>query len=95
MSLSVIAINSTTLNISWSLPPVDKINGIIQHYSVMVQVSDTTETFNYEVSTTYLLLTDLHPYYTHTVFVAAVTVSAGPYSAGVSVQTPADSELPN
>ncbi len=49
------------------------------------------ETFYYEPTTTHLLLTNLHPYYTYTVFVAGVTVSMGPYSVGNSVQTPPDS----
>ena len=92
-SVSVVAINSTSLNISWDLPLVDQINGIIEYYSVRVQVSETAETFNYKNLPTSLVLTGLHPYYTYTVFVAANTISIGPYSTGISIQTPADSEL--
>ena len=56
-----------------------------------MQVSDTSETNYYESPSTSLMLTDLHPYYTYTVFIAAVTVATGPFSAGNSVQTNADS----
>lgn len=89
-SISINGIKSTSFNISWDLPPVDQINGVIQLYAVQVQVSDTSETLNYESFTTSLLLTDLHPYYTYTVFIAAVTVATGPFSAGNTVQTKAD-----
>lgn len=89
-SLAIGILNSTALNVTWQLPPADQINGIVEYYSVKVHVSDTSEDFDYETSTTSLVLNDLHPYYTYTVLVAAATIATGPYSAGVSAQTPAD-----
>ena len=89
-SLIVFIISSTSLNASWNDPPPYNINGIIDYYNVKVQVSETTETVHYEAPTKHLLLTDLHPYYTYTVFVAAVTITEGPFSAASSVRTPAD-----
>ena len=88
--LAIDVINSTALNITWSDPPVDKINGIIEYYSIKVHVSDTAEDLLYTSDTTSLVLGGLHPYYTHTVFVAAFTVAIGPYTAAESAQTLAD-----
>ena len=86
-------INSTALNISWENPPADQINGIIEYYSVKVHVSDTAEDFLFTPSTKSIILDGLHPYYTHTVFVAAVTVAIGPYSAAESAKTLADGKF--
>ena len=89
----MIAVDSFTLNITWSQPPIDQINGIIQHYIVLVSVLETSNQFQYNSSDTSLLLTKLHPYYTYTVLVAAVTVSVGPYSIGYTIKTPSSGKI--
>ena len=38
------------------------------------------------------LFTELHPYYTYEIVVAAVTVAVGPYSMPVQITTPEDSK---
>ena len=81
------------MNITWEPPPTDQTNGIIDYYAIRVHASDTAEEFNYEASETQLILSELHPYYTYTVYVAAFTVSLGPYSAGRTVKMPADSKI--
>ncbi len=86
-------ITSTALNISWENPPADQINGIIEYYSVKVHISDTAEDLLYTTLTKSIMLDGLHPYYTHTVFVAAVTIAIGPYSAAESAQTLADGKF--
>ena len=45
----------------------------------VVNTSDNATTFS---------LTDLHPFYEHSVSVAAVTVAEGPFSSPQSVQMP-------
>ena len=89
----VIAVDSFTLNITWSQPPIEQINGIIQHYIVLVSVLETSNQFQYNSSGTSLLLTKLHPYYTYTVLVAAVTVGVGPYSIGYTIKTPPSGKI--
>ena len=89
----MIAVDSFTLNITWGQPPIDQINGIIQHYIVLVSVLETSNHFQYNSSDTSLLLTKLHPYYTYTVFVAAVTVGTGPYSIGYTIKTPPSGKI--
>ena len=42
------------------------------------------------VNTTILSVPTLHPFYTYTCIVAAVTVGVGPYSATVEVELPED-----
>ena len=84
----MIAVDSFSLNITWRQPPIEQINGIIQHYIVLVSVMETSNQFQYNSSDTSLLLTKLHPYYTYTILVAAVTVGVGPYSIGYTIKTP-------
>ena len=86
----MVSVDSTTLNATWSPPPQELINGIIDYYYIRVDVSEVSEQYDYQTSETSLLITELHPYYTYTVLVAAVTVSPGPLSMGYTVQTPAD-----
>ena len=38
------------------------------------------------------MFTELHPYYTYEIVVAAVTVAVGPYSIPVQITTPEDSK---
>ena len=91
----MIAVDSFTLNITWSQPPIDQINGIIQCYIVLVSVLETSNQFQYNSSVTSLLFTKLHPYYTYTVLVAAVTVGIGPYSIGHTIKTPSSGKTIN
>ena len=84
----MIAVDSFTLNITWEQPSIDQINGIIQRYAISVSVMETLDHYQYISYSTSLLLTELHPYYTYTILVAAVTVGTGPYSIGYTIKTP-------
>ena len=90
--VSVTAFSSHTLSILWSDPPSTDINGIIQSYLVNVSVTETMETFQYTTNSTFLLLNDVHPYYTYSVMIAAVTIAPGPFTSEYSVTTPQDCE---
>ena len=48
---------------------------------------ETGRQFELTSASTLAIVNDLHPYYTYTFAIAAVTVSQGPYSEGLSVQT--------
>ena len=55
-----------------------------------------TETGSSEVLTSdhpQLILEDLHPFYTYSFLIAAVTISPGPYSEIFSIQMPQTGEL--
>jgi receptor-type tyrosine-protein phosphatase Q len=87
-SLTLTAIDPVSVNITWSPPPIDMTNGIIQHYLINISTMETLEVHQYHSVTTYLTLDSLHPYYTYTVYIAAVTVDVGPYSAAHTITTP-------
>ena len=75
---------------SWNAPPVNETNGIIVYYLVSVMELESLTEQEYETEQTSLAVNGLHPYYTFTVMVAAVTIDTGPYSIGYTVQTLAD-----
>ena len=82
--------NPTTLALSWQRPALDSQNGIIIHYSVNITEMETGRLLSYTAVNTSFRVSPLHPFYTYTCIVAAVTVGLGPYSAPVVVQTPED-----
>ena len=92
-NLSTIFVNSTTVTLSWDPPPSDQINGYIRHYSVVVTEHETASEFQEQPTNTRVMLQSLHPYYTYTCRVAAVTTGAGPYTGNITVQLPEDGEF--
>ena len=83
--------NSTTLVLSWQPPAPENQNGIIVHYIVNITEMETGRLLSFTaVNTTTLSVTMLHPFYTYTCIVAAVTVGIGPYSTTVEVELPED-----
>ena len=79
--------NSTSITLSW-LPPVQsEQNGVIQHYLIQATEENTMSQFQLTSTSTSAAAIDLHPYYTYSFAVTAVTVGQGPYSEEISVQT--------
>ena len=68
---------------------MDTHNGIIRQYSIDIYVSETRENFFKVMSdnSTSTVVTELHPYYTYSFKVAAVTTAAGPQSTEVTART--------
>ena len=89
-NLSVISMNSTTITLSWDPPTSDQTNGYIRHYVVAVTEHDTTLAFQEQSNNTQVTLQSLHPYYTYTCRVAAVTTGTGPYTGNITIQLPED-----
>lgn len=82
-------LDSMTIELVWKPPPLDTHNGIIRQYSIDYYVSETRESM-YKLLTdnsTNTIVTDLHPYYTYTFKMAAVTIAAGPQSMAVVART--------
>ena len=96
-NVRVMAVSSTSIYVTWDMvPPIDQ-NGIITMYEVMYQ---PLETFNGNISTSTInltnmsvLLTDLQEFVNYTISVRAYTsVGAGPYSDEITVMTLEDSK---
>ena len=88
--LVITAMNSHSINISWNPPPMNKVNGIIQYYFLNITVVETSHSLYFKTSDTSVSLNDVHPHYTYTVVVAAVTIAIGPFSTEQSITTPQD-----
>ena len=88
LNLSGHAVNSTTIALWWDTIAAEKQNGIIRHYLVSVMEVETDEVDMYTAVGTQLNISGLHPYYTYTCVVAAVTNSVGPFSHNISIITP-------
>ena len=82
--------NPTTLALSWQPPSLENQNGIIIHYRVNITEMETGRLLLFTAENSYLRVSPLHPFYTYTCTLAAVTVGLGPYSAPIVVQTPED-----
>ena len=82
--------SSSTLNLTWFPPPVEKQNGIIIYYIIIMTEVDTNTDSQFTSNSTYIYLTSLHPYYSYTFQIAAVTVGEGPFSNGYTVLMPED-----
>jgi receptor-type tyrosine-protein phosphatase Q len=86
-SMAIASIGATYAELIWNAPDISTHNGIIRFYIVSINEGETASNFT-EISTgTRLLVTDLHPFYTYTATVAAVTTSPGPFSQHLSFMT--------
>ena len=84
--------SSTSIQLSWQPPAPSSQNGIIQHYVISVTEEETMRQFRLISTTTSITATALHPYYTYSFTISAVTVGEGPYSQPLSLQTLEDGE---
>ena len=63
---------------------------MIQHYLVNVTEMDTGNTYGHVALTTNFTLFSLHPYYTYSIVVSAVTVATGPATSPILIITDQD-----
>lgn len=87
LSVNVTTVNSRAASIVWNHPLIDHINGVLDYYSIKLYEVETALYYTYHRNNTSLSLNDLHPYYTYSVSVAAVTVEVGPYSDKITFTT--------
>ena len=84
------ALNSTTIQLQWRPPPLADQNGVIRSYYINISVAETGSIFRLTSVTTAVNISGLHPYYTYTITVAAVTIGPGPYGVAVTIRMPED-----
>ena len=78
----------TVLNITWQPPTAEHQNGIIRSYVLNVVVMEAGSSDELTTHETALSVEGLHPFYTYTLYIAAVTIGEGPFSQAVNVQMP-------
>ena len=88
------AIDSTTIELSWELPPQEEQNGIVLSFQINVTVIETKATYLVNSTGSIVNITELHPHYGYSLAVAAVTAGGvGPYSQPISTITHEDGKL--
>ena len=87
------SVTSTSVSLRWQPPPSDSHNGVIRSYLVEVVERETGNTVSRETTDLELTVAALHPYYNYELSVSAVTVSPGPYSDPLAVQTLEDGTI--
>lgn len=87
MNVTGSATTSTSIYLQWDPPAQNLQNGYIVEYRVRVKETDTGTISITTVTDTSLTLSSLHPYYTYSCSVAAVTVGIGPYSTAINITT--------
>ena len=90
MHLQGSAVNSTTIYLQWQPPLLTDQNGVIRSYLIDISVVETGTLLQLTSQTTARNISGLHPFYTYTLTVAAVTIGPGPYGLVLSIQTPED-----
>ena len=88
--MTIVAINSSSVEVSWEPPQADMRNGIIVKSIVRITGVDTEEMFvlNTDEDTGVIVATNLHPFYTYTYAIASFTIGIGPFSPAVPFQMP-------
>ena len=69
------AVDSTSITVSWSPPPLADQNGVIVGYNISYTTDVEIEIFTPELS---IVISDLQPFTNYNVSVRAFTVAAGP-----------------
>ena len=94
LNVSTLALNATSLFVTWKAPQDDLQNGIITSYSVQLFEVETSSTqiVNSVIGLS-VTVGGLHPNYMYRVQVAAVTTGTGPYSDISLVQLPVSSKF--
>ena len=76
----------TLVTLNWSPPDPIHVNGIIDHYKIIVREVYTRREINLLAREDSIRVGPLHPYYIYTCQIAAYTVGLGPFSTPFSVQ---------
>ena len=87
--LSVNITSSSTVTLHWSPPDSHLLNGVIQHYIITLRNRETGQSTLLTSENTNFYNINLHPFYTYSCSVVAVTVGSSP-AINISFQMPED-----
>ncbi len=85
---------SRSVDLAWVPPRGDRQNGVIRYYRIEVYENDTGTNIPYQTlsNQTSFTVISLHPFYTYSIRIQAVTISPGPLSTTITVNTLQDSK---
>ena len=89
-NLTAMVINSTSVHLRWLQPDENQHNGEIRNYSIRIVELHSGREFQLDSTDATSIYTGLHPDYTYSFTVAAVTVNLGPYSDPAVATMPED-----
>ena len=82
------ATSSTSIYVQWNPPPPEHHNGVIDSYTILCRETETGGMLlQYSTQFTNITINGLHPFYTYSCNVSAVTVDHGPFSRIISITT--------
>ena len=91
-NISVVSLDHSTIQVTWSPPAKEHQNGIIRSYTVIVVHEESNFHQKVSVNDTSLFVPDLKPFHTYNVQIAAHTIGTGPFSSWRNVTTPQSSK---
>ena len=85
--VSAATITSVGFSLSWGNPSEMDWNGIIRNFIISIIEANTGLEYQFMTASNEIEVNFLHPFYSYLCSVAAVTVSAGPYSTPLEITT--------
>ena len=86
-NLATTDVTSRSISLTWDPPTAANQNGIIRSYIINMAVLESGEKIQLMTNDTKIDLELLHPYYTYSFVISAVTIGPGPPSSVYSVTT--------
>ena len=86
-NLATTDVTSRSISLTWDPPTAANQNGIIRTYIISVAVQQSKENIQLMSNSTQINLELLHPYYTYSFVISAVTIGPGPPSSAYNVTT--------
>ena len=86
-NLATTSVTSRSIGLTWDPPTAANQNGIIRTYIIRVTVLESGENIQLMSNSTEIDLEMLHPYYTYSFVISAVTIGPGPPSSAYNVTT--------
>ena len=93
VNVTVRQVLSRSISLEWAPPEQEQLNGELTHHTVHVVELETNSTKDIVSPTSEVVLSFLHPYYTYSIRVSAVTILQGPYTDELIVVTSEDGML--
>ena len=92
-NLTTASVISRSISLTWDPPTAANQNGIIRSYVINMTALETQETIQLVSNNTEIDLEMLHPYYTYSFVISAVTIGPGPPSSAYNVTTEEEGNL--
>lgn len=94
-NLTIKQVLSRSITLEWLAPEPEQLNGELTHYLIYVTEQETNSSNRLLSTANEVVLDFLHPHYTYSISVSAVTILPGPYTEEVSITTLEDGKNEN